>query len=60
MGKQKSPGGVPSGLFCFSKLIQTLNELIFISQLVTNINTGNGNVLPWTISITDPGFISKE
>ena len=42
MGKQKSPGGVPSGLFCFPKLIQTLNDLIFISQWVININTGNG------------------
>ena len=40
MGKQKSPGGVPSGLFCFPKFIQTLNDLIFISWWVININTG--------------------
>ena len=40
-GKTKSPGGVPSGLFCFPKFIQTLNDLIFISQWVININTGN-------------------
>ena len=41
MGKQKSPGGVPSGLFCFRKLIQTQNDLIFISGWVDNINAGN-------------------
>ena len=44
MGKQKSPGGVPSGLFCFPKLIKTLNDLIFISRWVININAGNGHI----------------
>ena len=41
MGKQKSPGGLPLGLFCFPKIIQTINDLIFISRWVININTGN-------------------
>ena len=46
MGKQKSPGGLPLGLFCFPKIIQTINDLIFISRWVININTGNENLWP--------------
>ena len=41
MGKQKSPGGLPLGLFCFPKIIQTINDLIFISRWVINIKTEN-------------------
>ena len=41
MGKQKSPGGIPPGVFCFLKLIQTINDLIFISWWFINISTGN-------------------
>ena len=41
MKKQISPGGLPSGLFCFPKFIKTLNDLILISQWVIYINTGN-------------------
>ena len=41
MGKQKSPSGLPLGLFWFPKIIQTINDLIFISWWVININTGN-------------------
>ena len=44
MGKQKSPGGLPLGLFCFPKIIQTINDLIFISRWVINKNTGNEEV----------------
>ena len=43
VGKQKRPGGIPLGLFCFPKFIKALNDLIFLSSWVININTGNGN-----------------
>ena len=45
VGKQKSPGGLHLGLFCFPKIIQTINVLIFISLWVINMNTGTANFL---------------
>ena len=52
MGKQKSPGGLPLGLFCFPKIIQTINDLIFISQWVININAGNVEFVEKTSNIS--------
>ena len=32
MGKQKTPGGIPPGDFCFPTVRDTLNNRIFISR----------------------------
>ena len=58
MGKQKSPSGIPPGLFCFPKFIQTINDLIFISQWVIDINTDGNGIFLLTHSL--PMFLKDE
>ena len=45
MGKQKPPGGIPLGDFCFPTVRYTLNNRIFISRWFITVIPENGHVL---------------